>query len=349
MIENHYDLRCLIMSDFAEELFSEFGIKEKIEHGGWLKGRVAYQPEQMIEHINRSKSNLVIVEVDEISREVMRACPSLQLIASLRANPVNVDLTAANELGIVVLNTPGRNSQAVAELTLCLMLDLLRHVSAASVDLQQGRWGEKEEDPYLRFRGQELNGKTVGLLGLGDIGQAVARLLQSFEVKILACDPIQPVSTFRKVQASSVDLVTLFNTSDIISLHAPLNMQTKNLVNDNLLQKVKPGTILVNTARAHLIEKDALISALQEGRIEAAALDVHYEEPPSDGDVLLSLPNVLSTPHIGGATREVITKGSRMVLTDLVRLLNGDIPLHAAVYPKTDMRFSPSDQFRGIG
>jgi phosphoglycerate dehydrogenase-like enzyme len=338
MSEFNSDIRCLIMSDFVEELFSEYGIPVKIEHGGWLTGRVPFTPEQMIERVNHSQTNLVIIEVDEVSRKVMEACPSLQVIASLRANPMNVDLSAANDHGIVVLHTPGRNSNAVAEFTLCLILNLLRHTSAAHNDLIDGRWGEKEEDPYLRFRGSELQGKTVGILGLGEIGQAVAHLLSGFDVKILAHDPFQSNEIFLKAQASPVDLNTLFSTSDIITLHAPLNNQTKSIVSDDLIRRLRPGAILINTARANLVEKNALVSALKDGRIAAAGLDVHYEEPPFPDDPLLSLQNVLCTPHIGGATREVITKGSRMVILDLFRLLNGEKPIHAAVYPQANLR-----------
>ena len=338
MSGDNSEIHCLIMSDFADELFGEFGIPVKIEHGGWLNGRVPFTPEQMIEKINCSRINMVIIEVDEISRKVMEACPTLQLIASLRAAPVNVDLEAANELGIIVLHTPGRNSQAVAEFTLCVMLDLLRHISTAYNDMSDGRWGEKEEDPYLRFRGNELQGKTVGIIGLGEIGQVVAHLLSSFNVNILAYDPYQPNAIFEKARASQVDLATLFSSSDIITLHAPLNSQTKGLVNEDLIRRMQPKAILINTARAGLVDKESLYNALKEGQIAAAGLDVHYDEPSSPGDPLLSFPNVLYTPHIGGATYEVIAKGSRMVISDLMRLLNGERPLHAAVYPQANLR-----------
>lgn len=332
-------IRCLVMSDFIDELFGEYGIPVEIEHGGWLNGRVPFTPEQMIERLNRSQTNMVVIEVDEVSRKVMEACPSLQVIASLRANPVNVDLDAADEHGIVVLYTPGRNSRAVAELTVCLILDLLRHVSAAYIDMGGGHWGEKEDDPYLRFRGNELQGKTVGILGLGEIGQAVAHLLSGFDVNLLAYDPLQPPAVFEKARASKADLAALFGSSDIVTLHAPLNSQTRGIVNEDLIRKMRPGAVLVNTARAHLVEKDALARALKDGRIGAAAFDVFYEEPPSLDDPVLSLPNVLYTPHIGGATREVIAKGSRMVISDLSRLLRGEKPLHAAVYPQGNLRF----------
>jgi D-3-phosphoglycerate dehydrogenase len=266
----------------------------------------------------------------------------LQVIASLRANPVNVDLTAASDHGIVVLYTPGRNSQAVAELTLCLILDLLRHVSAAYIDMSNGRWGDKEDDPYLRFRGNELQGRTVGILGLGEIGRAVAHLLSGFDINLLAYDPLQPPAIFEKARASKVDLHTLFGSSDIVTLHAPLNDQTRSIVNVDLIRKMRPGAVLVNTARAHLIERDALANALRDGQIGGVAFDVFYEEPPSLDDPILSLPNVLYTPHIGGATREVIAKGSKMVISDLSKLLKGEKPLHAAVYPKGNLRFSAS-------
>lgn len=337
-------MRCLVMTDFAEELFGVHGIPAQIEYGGWLKGRIPFTEEQMIERINRFQANMVVIEVDEVSRRVMEACPSLQVIASLRANPVNVDLAGADDLGIVVLNTPGRNAQAVAELALCLMLDLLRHVSASQTDLLAGRWGDKEDDPYLRFRGDELEGKTVGILGLGEIGRRVARLLTGFDAKLLAYDPFQAKAVFEQANAVQVDLPTLFGSSDIVTIHAPMTAQTRGLVNADLIGKMKPGALLINTARAHLVEKEALLQALTEGRI-AAGLDVYYDEPPSAEEPLLKLSNVVCTPHIGGATREVITKGSQMVIADLVRLMNGEKPLHAAVLAQQNSRFSAN---RGV-
>lgn len=340
MNEPASEIRCLVMSDFVEALFGAHGIPVTIEHGGWLLGRVPFSEEQMIERVNRFQANMVVIEVDEVSRRVMEACPSLQVIASLRANPVNVDLTAAKDLGIIVLNTPGRNAQAVAELALCLMLDVLRHVSASHIDLKAGHWGEKEDDPYLRYRGGELQGKTVGIVGLGEIGQTVARLLSGFGVDLLAYDPFKSKLDFEKANAPAVDLSTLFERADIVTLHVPLSRQTRGMVDESLIQKMKPGAILINTARAHLVEKEALVKALKDGRLAAVGVDVFYDEPPAADDVLLALPNVLSTPHIGGATTDVIAKGSQMVISDLARLLNGEHPLHAAVYPETNARFS---------
>ena len=333
MTQNGAAFRCLLMTDFAEDLFQKHNIPVQIEYGGWINGRVAYTEQQMIHHINRSQINLAIIEVDEIRRQVIAACPSLRIIASMRANPVNVDLEAAQENNVTVLFTPGRNAQAVAELTLGLILDLLRHVSASHDHMARGQWGEKENDPYLLFRGLELQGKTIGFLGFGEVGQATARLLQGFNASLLVYDPYQPETLLKDYHATPTDLQTLFRTSDIITLHASLNSKTRGMVGANLLHTMKPNSVLVNTARAGLVDREALFQALSSGWLAAAALDVHYDEPPSPGDPLLSLPNVLATPHIGGATREVITRGSEMVITDLARLLNGEKPFHAATRP----------------
>jgi D-3-phosphoglycerate dehydrogenase len=332
--ESTRELIFLVATDFDEDVFPLFGWSPIIHRGDWVVDRVPYKPEELIEHINRIAADVLVVEVEEVPGRVFMSCPGLQVVASLRANPVNVDLESAERSGVVVLYAPGRNAQAVAEFTLGLILDLMRSLTVSNIDLQRGRWGEGEQDPYLRFRGRELSGKSVGLLGFGAIGQAVARLLSGFSVDVLACDPYQPGTVFESLGVRAVDFSTLFRESDILSIHLALNEETRGMIGEDELRKMKPGAFLINTARAAIVDRDALQRALTEGWIAGAGLDVHYVEPPEDGDLLLGLPNVLATPHIGGATWEVITKGSEMVIADIDRMLEGQSPKHAAVYPK---------------
>jgi len=287
----------------------------------------------MVEDINSQGINVLIVEEDKVPGLVFENCPGLKIVISMRGNPVNVDLEAAKIHGIPVLYAPGRNAQAVAELTLCLMLDLLRNTSASHLDMREGNWGTGKMDPYLRFRGRELQSCAVGLIGFGAIGQSVAKLLTGFSSEVLVYDPFQAQDVFTQYQVSSLDLDNLLRRADLISIHTPLNQKTKDLIAERELSLIKPGAFIINTARAGIINQQALIKALDENRVAGAALDVHYQEPPAPDDPFFKNKNLLFTPHIGGATNEVITRGSEIVVDDLVKYLQGEIPRWAAVLP----------------
>jgi D-3-phosphoglycerate dehydrogenase len=316
--DNLHPLRILITTDFDTSVFNQYDISVKLFSGGWKTNRIPYNPNQLASEINSRQIEVVIVEVEEVTKEVFKQCPSLKLVASLRANPVNIDLEAAKEAGVKVIYTPGRNAQAVAELTLALTLDVFRNLSKSHVDMRQGNWGAGEDDPYLRYRGNELKNKTVGLLGFGAVGKAVAKILSGFSTNTLAYDIYQPTEEFNLLKVQIVDFDELLGFSDILSIHLPLNTQTRDMIGMDEIPKMKQGAVLVNTARAHIVNKEALIHGLASGKLGAAALDVHYEEPPIM-DILYQLPNCLFTPHIGGATYEVITHGSILVAADLYR------------------------------
>lgn len=317
------ELRFLITTDFNLSALSKFRFNHSVSYGGWIVDRVPYEPEEMVKDINKRGINILVVEVEEVPAYVFENCPGLAAVITMRANPVNIDLEAAKKYKVNVIHAPGRNAQSVAELTICLMLDVLRKVSFSYWDMCRGNWGEGKQDPYLRFRGNELQGKKIGLIGFGVIGQAVAKILEGFMVDVLAYDPYQAEEFFSKFNATSVQLDFLLKQADIISVHTPLNNGTINLLGEREFLLVKPEAIIINTARAAIIDREGLIKALEEGLIAGAALDVHYDEPPLPDDPLYSLQNVLFTPHIGGATYEVITRGSKIVIEELVSSLEG--------------------------
>lgn len=323
----------LIATDFDLAVFSEVGFQPEIKYGGWVVDRIPYQPDEMIRDINDQEIDVLVVEEDRVPGVVFENCPDLKIVISMRSNPVNVDLEAAKKYGKAVLYAPGRNAQAVAELTLCFMLDLLRMTSAAYLDLRKGNWGTGKEDPYLRFRGRELQGRTVGLVGFGAIGQALARLLSGFSVRLLAHDPFQSQQVFEEYGVIPLGLDEVMGQAEIISIHTPLNEHTRSLIAARELSLVRPGTLLINTARAEIVNQQALIDALEDNVLAGAALDVHYQEPPAPNDPLYDVKNLLYTPHIGGATYEVITRGSRMVIADLLSYLRGEAPRWAAALP----------------
>ncbi len=241
---------------------------------------------------------LIVRSSTKVNAEFLAAAPILKVIARAGAGVDNVDLAAASARGIVVMNTPGGNTIAAAEHTFALMLAMARHIPAAVRSLQEGRWDRK------LFMGTELRGKTLGIIGLGRIGQAVARRAQAFEMTTIAYDPQKPPETFEHFQTPSVTLNELYARSDYVSLHAPANDETYHMINAESIARMKDGVRIVNTARGSLVDSAALAAAIKSGKVAGAAVDVYPAEPPPPDDPLIGLDGVVHTPHLGASTWE---------------------------------------------
>lgn len=220
--------------------------------------------------------------------------------------------------GIIVTNTPGANARSVAELTVTLLLLLARPVLRAAAETRAGGWP--------RLPGLSLAGKTVGLIGFGAIGRQTARLLGSFDCRLLAHDPMLNEATAAALGVRAAALDELLAESDFVLLHTLLSPQTRGLVDAAFLARMKPGACLINTARGELIDEAALLAALTDGRLRGAALDVFAAEPPAAGNPLLALPNVIATPHMGAHTDGATTAMGRMALADCLAVLRGEEP-----------------------
>jgi D-3-phosphoglycerate dehydrogenase len=240
---------------------------------------------------------LVVRSAVQVDDALLQHAPKLRVIGRAGVGVDNIDTDAATRRGIVVMNTPGANAVAVAELTLCLMIALARRVPAANASMHAGRWEKKS------LQGSELRGKTLGILGLGRIGLEVAKRARGFGLDLLGVDPFVSAAVARENGLSLVTLDELFARSDYLTLHVGLTPQTQNIINAKTLATMKKGVRIVNCARGELVDEGALAAALKSGQVAGAALDVLAEEPPKNSP-FFGLDNVILTPHIAGSTNE---------------------------------------------
>ena len=264
---------------------------------------------------------------------MLAAARSLRLVASCRGDPTNVDLDAAAARGMTVLATPGRNAISVADFTLGLLLDHCRRIGRSERQLRELGWMTDGDLPYFHFRGPELHGRTMGLVGLGAIGRLVADRARGFGMSVVAFDP------FVLAAPAGVDLLALDELlvrSDIVSIHCPLTPETRGLIGQHELELMRAEAILVNTARAAVVDEAALLGALSQRAIGGAALDVFWEEPLPADHPIRTFDNVTITPHVAGASNDVQRHHARMILDDIVRWRTGDPLQHAVIQAKGD-------------
>jgi D-3-phosphoglycerate dehydrogenase len=264
-----------------------------------------------------------IAGLDGITRPVIEAADALQVIARYGVGVDAVDLDAAQERGIIVTNTPGANTVSVAELTVALILALARRLLEAVQATRQGQWP--------RLSGLTLQGKVIGLVGFGAIGQQVARRLSAFDCTLLAYDPFPSEARAGELGVRLLPLEELLPQAEVLSLHCPATPETRGLVNEAFLDKMKPGALLVNTARGELVDEPALLHALQSGKLGGAAMDVFSRQPPPADHPLLSLPQVIVTPHMGAHTDGAIAAMGEGALENCLAVLRGQPPPNRVV------------------
>jgi len=264
---------------------------------GWnVDARTGRAPDQLTADVADADA-IVVRSATKVTAALIEAAPRLRVIARAGTGVDNVDVPAASARGIVVMNAPGANSISVAELAMGLILAMARHVPAADAAMKQAKWEKK------KFLGEEVRDKTLGLVGLGRIGQEVARRAAAFSMRIIAHDPFISESVASDLGVQLVSMDDLFARADYVSLHMPSTAQTKQLVNAERLARAKKGIRIINTARGDLIDEKALADAIEAGHVAGAALDVFTKEPTVDHRLQM-LPQVIATPHIAASTRE---------------------------------------------
>ncbi|MBI4446951.1 MAG: phosphoglycerate dehydrogenase [Acidobacteria bacterium] len=290
-------------------------------------------PEELLKQVGDADA-LIVRSKTQVTRSVIEAAERLRVVGRAGAGVDNIDLDAATRRGVLVMNTPGGNSISVAEHTLALLLALARKIPAADASLRKGKWDKSS------FQGMELQGKTLGILGLGKIGSVLAQRAASFEMRVVAYDPFVSEKYAADLGVELLPLDEVFKRSDFLSLHLPLNEKTQNLVNKTTLSKMKPGGFLLNTSRGGLICEDDLADALEQGRMAGAALDVFQNEPEIHPR-LLNSPKVVLTPHIAGSTVEAQQKVGYDIAVQVADYLQREIITNAVNFPSVSPKELP--------
>lgn len=319
----------LLLAPFADTQLARLSLRMKTTQESWLQTGKLYDPDELADRIVSEHVSYLVIEADFVFAETLEHTPDLQLIGLCRNALNHVDLDAATQHGVLVVNTPGRNAVAVAELTIGMMLGLARHIPAAHQHVVSKGWVDPAS-AYGTYRGTELAGKTAGVIGLGAIGRLVARRLQAMDMRVIAFDPYVGIEVMRALEVEAVPLDTLLSSSDYVLVHAPPMESTLGMIGKQELARMKRSAFLVNTSAPGVCVEADLASALREGSIAGAALDVFDGQPLPTSSPLLHLSNVLLTPHIGGATVETIERYSRMIVDSILAVEEGRDPDHLA-------------------
>jgi D-3-phosphoglycerate dehydrogenase/(S)-sulfolactate dehydrogenase len=284
--------------------------------------KVGMKPDEL-EAVIGGYDGLAVRSATKVTAKVLEKAVRLKVVGRAGVGVDNVDLDAATRRGVVVMNTPGGSSTTVAELALAMVLSLSRHVAAATASVKSGKWEKK------KFQGHELAGKTLGVVGIGNIGSVLVDRARALKMRAIAYDPFISADAARKLGVELVELDALWRESDVISLHVPITDKTRNLVNADVLSRVKKGAILVNCARGGIVDEQALAEALASGRLGGAAMDVFEKEPPPADHPLFKFENFVCTPHIGASTEEAQSAVAIAIAEQLAVYLNEGVVKNA--------------------
>lgn len=263
----------------------------------------------------------------QVNLALFDACPKLKVAARCGVGLDNVDVQEATKRGIKVINAPGSNASTVAEHTISFMLTIQRNLFEALLEVKKGNWASRST-----FKSDELSGKTLGILGLGNIGLKVAHIASAFGMKVIYWSPSE-----KKVPYDLVDKKTLFQTADIISLHLPLNEETNGMINNEVFNLMRTGAILINTARGPLVEREALLSALDTGKLGAYAADVPFSPPPRADDALISHPRAFITAHVSSLTATTYKNMCLSTVENVLAVLKGNTPSPDCIFNEVSL------------
>lgn len=317
-------MKAFISSRMPEDWLLRLKERFEIDHYNWfddgMLGNDAFGKRM-------EDCQLAVVETEIIDGDMIRGSRDLFGIVNFKSSVVNIDIEAATDHGVVVFNTPGRNADAVADLAVGLMIMAARNVVPGIETTRKGLWEKNGRRwAYTEHQGFELNRKVVGLVGLGFIGQLVVKRLRGFDVKFIAYDPYVSPDVAQELGVTLVEWDDIFQQSDLLSLHLPLSKETEGMIGEREFKLMKPGAYFINTARAGVVVEEDMIRCLTEKWIAGAALDVFHTEPIGADYPLLDLPHVICTPHLGGASLDVVYHMTEIGLNALFNFMDGGIP-----------------------
>lgn len=317
--------RIYITRKLPEIVMSE--LREVCEVCMWEKEDVPVPREVLVREVARAEGLLTML-TDGVDEALLSLSPRLRVVSNMAVGYNNIDVKAAHRRNIIVTNTPGVLTETTADLTFALLMATARRLVEASDYLRQGQW--KTWSPML-LTGQDIYGATLGIIGLGRIGEALARRACGFDMKVLYYNRNRKLEAEKTLGVEYVPLDTLLTRSDFVSIMTPYTSETKNLIDQDELARMKPSAILINTARGGIVNEAALYDALKSGAIWGAGLDVFEEEPVRLDHPLLTLPNVVTLPHIGSASIQTRLSMARLAVTNLMEAIQGRNPPHPVV------------------
>jgi len=317
-------MRIYVTAPFDAALLEKLRETHDVTYNPWSEGTELMSEQALHSALAQSRAEIFVCESDVVTGRVLEGLHDLKMICVCRAGLNDIEIPAATERGILVTNTPGRNAEGVAEMDVALMIMCSRFMTQGEYALRHGQW---DDDLYFQMRGPELVGKTVGLIGFGNVPRRLAALLASFRVKLIAYDPYVKQETADAYNVQLVDFDTIFKEADIVSNHLPQTPETKGCINAEKFSMMKPTAYFLNTARAEAVDEEALIDVLQNHKIAAAALDVYRQEPLPMDSPLLKLDNLTMMPHLCGASSDVVRNHSEMVAEDIDLYTAGKDPI----------------------
>ena len=299
---------------------SEEGLKIlKEQEGIEVVNKPGLSKDELLKEVKDADA-LIVRSGTKVTADVIAAAEKLKVVGRAGIGVDNIDIEAASKKGIIVMNTPGGNATAAAELTIAMMVSLARHIPYAHMSMKQGKWEKK------KFMGIELTGKTLGIIGLGNIGRIVAERARGLKMKVLAYDPFVSAENVKKIGVEVVSLDEIFEKSDFITVHTPLTKDTKYLIDKSAFAKMKDGVRILNCARGGIIKEADLLEAIESGKVAGAALDVYETEPPPPDSPLLKNDKIIFTPHLGASTVEAQVNVAVAIVDQIIDyLLNGNI------------------------
>jgi len=285
-----------------------------LKAGGYEVSYKPGMPHDEIRNIIKDYNALIVRSETKVDAGLISLMDNMEIIGRAGTGVDNIDIAAATRKGIIVMNTPGGNTISTAEHTIALMISMCRNIAQANQSMRSGRWDRK------LFKGTELHNKTLGIIGFGKIGREVAVRSKAFGMNVFAYDPLVSEEVAADYGIVLVELDVIFEKSDIISVHVPLNDETRNLISAESLKKCKDGVKIINCARGGIVNENDIVEALETGKVSAAAFDVYEKEPPDFSGRLINNPKVVTTPHLGASTEEAQEKVAVQIAEQIVEL-----------------------------